>query len=139
MSPESPEPPAPAGRWQQLERIFVWLVALHSLAVGAMLLFAPVWSVAFGGWPGATPLFFPRQAGVFHFVAVLGYLLEYHRSRTVTLMVGTKTIAFVFLLTMWAMGEPAWSVPFSGLADGAMGVVAVYLHRAAERERGSAA
>lgn len=126
----------PAGTWDRRERLFVGLVAAHSLAVGAMLLFVPAWSIGFGGWSGAAPLFFPRQAGVFHFVAVLGYLLEYARSRTVTFMVVTKTIAFVFLLTMWAMGEPAWSVPFSGLADGAMGVAAVLLHRAAARERG---
>lgn len=115
------------------ERLLVWLIALHSLAVGAMLLLAPGWSVRFAGWSGAEPLFFPRQAGAFHFVVVFAYLWEHYRSRGVTVMVFTKSLAFVFLVGAWLLGEVAWSVPFSGIADGAMGLLAWLAHRATRR------
>ena len=123
-SPLSPLASA-AGR----ERLLVWLIAVHSLAVGAMLLFAPGWSVRFAGWEGAEPLFFPRQAGAFHFVVVFAYLYEHYRMAGVRVLVFTKALAFVFLVGAWLFGEVAWSVPFSGFADGAMGLAAWLAHR----------
>ncbi len=96
-----------------------------------MLLCAPGWATEFGGWSGVSHLFFTRQAGVFHFVVVMAYLGEYHRLRGVSLMVATKTIAFLFLVGAWLLGERAWSVPLSGFADGAMGLVVALVHRAA--------
>jgi len=116
-----------------LERWTVWLVALHSAVVGLMLLGFPAWSARFGGWSGASPLFFPMQAGVFHFVVVLGYVQEFHAQRGVRLLVATKTIAFVFLISAWLSGEAAWSVPFSGFADGAMGLGVALIDRARRR------
>ena len=107
----------------------VYLVALHSAGVGLLLLAFPEWSLRFAGWAGAEPLFFPRQAGIFHFVVVLGYLGEWRRHRTVTLMVATKAIAFAFLIGAWLEGESAWSVPFSGFSDGLMGAAAAWIHR----------
>lgn len=117
----------------RVESWLVHLVALHSLIVGALLLFAPAWATHFGGWPAASPLFFPRQAGVFHFVVVVGYLNEYWRYGGVRLLVITKTIALLFLGGAWLLGESAWSVPFSALADGAMGLVVALAHRARRR------
>lgn len=124
-------------RMAALEGPLVYLISLHSLIVGGMLLIVPAWAVTFGGWPGASPLFFPRQAGIFHFVVVLAYLGDWHSSRSVRMIVATKTIAFAFLMGAWLDGEAAWSVPFSGLADGAMGLVAALVHRAAGRSRRS--
>ncbi len=120
-------------RLAALEGPLVYLIALHSVLVGGMLLIAPEWAVPFAGWKGATPMFFPRQAGIFHFVVVLGYLGEWRATRTVRLMVATKAIAFAFLMGAWLDGESAWSVPFSGLADGAMGLAVALVHRAASR------
>ena len=68
---------------------------------------------------------------------VLAYLGDWHSSRSVRMIVATKTIAFAFLMGAWLDGEAAWSVPFSGLADGAMGLVAALVHRAAGRSRRS--
>lgn len=121
----------------RVESWLVHLVALHSLIVGALLLVAPAWATHFGGWPAASPLFFPRQAGVFHFVVVIGYLNEYWRYGGVRLLVITKAIALLFLGGAWLLGESAWSVPFSALADGAMGVVVALAHRARRRESAS--
>lgn len=106
----------------------MYLVALHSLGVGAMLLGAPGWAVRFAGWEGVETPFFVRQAGVFHFVAVFAYLYEHLRYRGVTILVVTKSLALVFLAGTWLSGEQAWSVPFSALADGAMGVAVWLVH-----------
>jgi hypothetical protein len=119
----------------RLERLAVHLVALHSVAVGIGLIFLTRWGAALGGWPEVTPLFFARQAGIFHFVVVAGYLLEYHRSGGVTFLLTTKSIAVAFLLTMTAVDGGPWLVPASAAADGLMGAVVWFLHRRTLAER----
>lgn len=114
--------------WARVERWLVVLIVLHSAAVGAMLLFAAGWSTRFGGWPAVDPLFFPRQAGAFHFVVAFAYLYEYTRFRGVTILVFTKSVALVFLVVVALLGEGAWSVPFSGAGDGMMGLAALLVH-----------
>jgi hypothetical protein len=108
----------------------VWLVAAHSVAVGLALLVAPDFTARFAGFGPVTPIFFARQAGVFHLVMAVGYLVELRRGG-VTLLVFAKTTAFVFLTASWLAGAEAWSVPFSGLSDGAMALVAWWLWRRA--------
>lgn len=120
---------AESARWHRLEAWVVALVILHSVAVGAMLTFLPGWSTRFGGWEGVEPLFFPRQAGVFHFVVSFAYAWEYLRLRGVTILVVTKAVACVFLMAATLFGEAAWSVPFSGVADGLMGLVVLGIHQ----------
>ena len=112
------------------ERILIILIALHSVIVGVMLLVFPEWAVRFAGWSGADPIFFIRQAGVFHFVLAAGYLVEYSRTQTITLLLIAKTTAFVFLVGGSLLADTPWSVWFSGLADGAMALVAFLVHRA---------
>ena len=112
------------------ERTLIFLIALHSIIVGVMLLFFPEWAVGFAGWSGADPIFFIRQAGAFHFVLVAGYLVEYSRTRTITLLLIAKTTAFVFLIGGSMLADTPWSVWFSGLADGAMALAAFLVHRA---------
>lgn len=119
----------------RLERLVVHLVALHSVAVGAGLLFLTRWGAAFGGWPDVTPLFFARQAGIFHFVVVAGYLLEYHRTGGVTFLLTTKSIAVVFLLVMTAVDGGPWLVPVSAAGDALMGAAVWAVHRRAVVER----
>jgi len=112
------------------ERILIYLISLHSVIVGLMLLFAADWAVRFAGWAGADPIFFIWQAGAFHFVLATGYLLEYSRSQTVSLLLVAKTFAFVFLLGGSLLTQTPWSVWFSGFADGAMALTAFLVHRA---------
>jgi hypothetical protein len=112
------------------ERALIILIALHSIVVGVMLLFFPEWAVEFAGWSGADPIFFIRQAGVFHFVLAAGYLVEYSRTQTITLLLIAKTTAFVFLIGGSLLADTPWSVWFSGLADGAMALTAYLVHRA---------
>jgi hypothetical protein len=116
------------------ERAVVWLIALHSYAVGIGLVFFTSWGLRLGGWEGASPLFFPRQAGAFHLVVATGYLMEYLRQRGVSLLLVTKAIAFVFLTAATALGDEPWVVPVSGALDGLMGLTVLVLHRWARRE-----
>lgn len=118
--------------WRRLETIALAAVALHSYAVGAMLLFAPAWTLRFAGWGEVDTLFFPRQSGAFHFVVATAYLWEYFRHRGVGLLLMTKAVAVVFLLVLnpW---RTAWSIPFSGVLDGLMLVGMLVLDRLARR------
>jgi len=115
------------------ERVLIILISLHSVVVGIMLMFFSEWAVGFAGWAGADPVFFIWQAGAFHFVLATGYLVEYFRWRSVSLLLIAKTTAFVFLLGGSLLTDTPWSVLFSGFADGAMALVAFLVHRAVNR------
>ncbi len=117
--------PVLAGR---AERWLVVLIALHTYAIGVALLAVPAWALRFGGWETVPPLFFPRQAGVFHLVLGTGYLLEYARQRGVVLLLTAKALATVFLGAAALVGGAPWFVGFAGAADGLMGL-AVLLTR----------
>jgi hypothetical protein len=117
-------------RGDELLGPFVWLVALHSYAVGLGLLLAPGLAVTIGGFPEPETLFFMHQGGVFHLVVATGYLIEYRRSGTATLLVFAKTVATVFLGLSWLLPpEAPWLIGVSALGDGAMGAVAWWLSR----------
>lgn len=115
------------------ERVLIILISLHSIIVGIMLLFFSEWAVRFAGWAGAEPVFFIRQAGAFHFVLASGYLVEYFRHRSISLLLIAKTTAFVFLIGGSLLAASPWAVWFSGLADGAMALTAFLVHRAVKR------
>ena len=117
----------------RLERWLIVLIALHSFGIGIALLWAPSWGFEIGGWSEVKPLFFARQSGAFHIVVATGYLIEYFRYRGVLLLLAAKAIATVFLLGATITGEP-WVVPFSGLADAAMGLVIFLVHRKIVRD-----
>ncbi len=120
------------GLWEPRARLlsaWVVLVALHSFGVGTFLLFATEWGARFGGFGDVSPLFFARQAGIFHFVIATTYLVERFVHGGVVILLLTKPTAVVFLLVMWAIGVNAWSIPLSAAADAAMGVATVLLVR----------
>jgi hypothetical protein len=130
MSPATRPGLTTAAGLATLERTLVALIALHSLVVGLFLTFATDWGARFGGFPSPVPLFFPRQAGAFHFVVAGVYLVEYFRYRGVLLLVMTKSIAVVFLGLTTVLVTVPWVVPLSGLGDAAMALAVVLLRRA---------
>jgi hypothetical protein len=117
-------------RLATLERALVVLIALHSVVVGLLLTFATDWGARFGGFPSPVPLFFPRQAGAFHFVVAAIYLVEYFHYRGALLLVMTKSIAVVFLFLTATLDSVPWVVPLSGVGDGLMAVAVVLVRRA---------
>ena len=104
---------------KRLESLGVFLIALHSLLIGLMLIFATEWVLGFAGWAHIDHLFFPRQSGAFHIILALGYVWEYRSHGTIGLILMAKATAVIFLLIMSPWKE-AWSVPFSGVFDGLM-------------------
>lgn len=118
----------------QQERWLVILVALHSSVVGVILLGAPRWAASIGGWGELDTVFFVRQGGAFHIVVAAGYLMEYFRHRTVSLLLTAKTLATVFLVLSWLadLAGP-WALPFAALGDGLMAVLVFLAHRRADR------
>jgi len=129
MSSESrPRLTTPEGL-ERLERALVVLIALHSLVVGLFLTFATAWGARFGGFPDPVPLFFPRQAGAFHFVVAGVYLVEYFVYRGVLMLVMTKSIAVVFLGLVTFLCPVPWVVPLSGVGDALMGLAVASMRR----------
>lgn len=121
-------------RARRLEGVLVLLIAAHSYAVGAALLFAPAFGAALGGWGEAHPLFFPRQAGVFHFLVATVYVAEWRRHGTVGFLLLAKATAVAFLGALWLLGDEPWIVPLSGLADGLMGAAVLAVDRVARAD-----
>jgi len=113
----------------KLEKWLIILIGIHSFAVGLALLAAPLWVAGFFGWGEVTPLFFARQAGIFHIVLAVGYVFEYFRYRSISLLIMAKTVALVFLLSVTVVSGSPWVVPFSGVTDGLMGLVAYLVRR----------
>jgi hypothetical protein len=121
------------GRLAAAERTVVVLIALHSIGVGLCLTLATAWGARFGGFASPVPLFFPRQAGAFHFVVAAIYLVEYFHYRGVFLLVMTKAAAVVFLFLTAGLDSVPWVVPLSGVGDFLMAVAVVLLRRARGR------
>lgn len=125
-------PATPEGANGSREPVLTWLVvaiALHSLGVGLALVLAPAWSVAFGGWGTAAPLFFPRQFGVFHFVVAAAYLIEFFRYRGVTILVTAKAIAVLSLVDALVRFGGPWAVALAAVGDAVMGLAVWVLAR----------
>ena len=113
---------------RKLEWWLVVLIALHTYGIGVTLLALPEWSLRIGGWETIPPLFFPRQAGVFHLVLGTGYLFEYLRLRSVSLLLVAKACAFVFLIGATLLATVPWFVTFAGVVDGLMGLTVLVVH-----------
>jgi hypothetical protein len=96
--------------------------------VGVGLAAFPDWATSLAGFGPVRPVFFARQAGVFHLVLAAGYLIELRRG-SVRLLVTAKMVAAVFLGTAALAGSVAWAVPFSGAADAVMGLGVAWISR----------
>lgn len=116
--------------FRRLEKWLVVLIAIHSYSIGLSLLFLTRWGAALGGWPDVVPLFFARQAGIFHVVVASGYLLEYFRHGSVTFLLLAKIMAVAFLTGMMVT-EPSspWVVGLSAFGDAVMALIIYLVHR----------
>ncbi len=130
VGPAAAPPEAPRTRAERQLRLFAVLVAAHSLAIGVGLVAWPGLLTRFAGFGQVEPVFFARQAGVFHLVLAAGYLLDARRG-SVDFLVAAKLVAVCFLGWATLAGAAPWSVSFSGAADGAMGLGALWLRRRA--------
>jgi hypothetical protein len=133
MRPVAPQPSRVP--WQTVEHWLIVLIAVHSAGIGLLALVATEWGVRFSGFEGASPLFFPRQVGIFHVVVAIAYLIEWVRYRGVSVLVTTKAIAVAFLTAMLLVDRLPWVVPLSAAGDAAMGLAVLLVHLKARGSR----
>lgn len=119
------------------ETLLIILVALHSAIIGVIFMFAPNWLMQFGGWEGIDPVFFGRQAGAFHLVLAIAYLIEYFNYGGIKILLMAKGFALVFLLVCTQVDPLPWAVPVSGLGDGLMALFVWWVHRQVNSEHGA--
>jgi hypothetical protein len=115
--------------YRRIEKWLIVLIAIHSYAIGVFLLFFTRWGTALGGWSEVEPLFFARQAGIFHIVVASGYLLDYFRHGSITFLLVAKIMAVAFLGGVMVVEPGSWTIPLSAVGDGVMALVVYLLHR----------
>jgi hypothetical protein len=117
----------PARDQRRILGIFLKLVAIHSLLVGIGLMVLPAEWQRFFGFDASTEPFFRVQAGVFHIVMAVAYLLASrlgkHTHGLVVLTICAKLIATVFLLTYYVVVSRIWIVLISAAGDAVMALI----------------
>jgi nucleoside-diphosphate-sugar epimerase len=111
--------------------VFLWLVGLHSLSVGIGLLTIPPSFFIQLGLLENKENFFQDQGGTFHVAMSLAYCmaaLNAGKSRQlIRFIIYVKLLAFVFLISYFLFVLPNWVILFSGVTDGIMGSIVLYL------------
>jgi hypothetical protein len=111
---------------RRLEIILVFLIALHSLILGAGMLFQPARTLELFGWDYQGPMFFPAQSGIFLVLFGGAYVAAvWHRS-LIWFIIASKSAAVVFLLWQHFLLGPATprTVLVAAVLDGLMGASA---------------
>ncbi len=118
----------------------LWLVALHSFAVGIGLLVQP--SILFNtfSFPQHYGYFFPAQGGVFHLIMAVAYATAAVDSWKfyyfIPFAVFVKSAATLFLFTYYFLFEQSWIILLSGLGDGLMMVLLLICWKAYTKSQG---
>lgn len=105
----------------------LWLVALHSIAMGLALIVQPNLLMKLSGFSPECERFFPAQGGVFHILMAVAYVMgatdieKYHYLIVFSIIV--KTLATLFLMVYCFAVEFKWIVLLSGIGDGVMGLI----------------
>ncbi|MEA1979990.1 MAG: hypothetical protein U9N54_03340 [candidate division Zixibacteria bacterium] len=110
--------------------LVLWLVGIHSFLVGVGLIAWPATLPELFGFKPSLERFFTVQAGVFHIVMAVAYIMAAvdvdKCSCLVVFSIIVKGMATVFLITYFLAVDRIWLVLVSALGDGVMGVV-IYL------------
>lgn len=105
----------------------LWLVAVHSIAIGLALIIQPAVLMEWSGFGSEYERFFPAQGGVFHLLMAVAYVMgamnskKYHYLIVFSIIV--KVVATTFLLIYCFMVEFKWTNLIFGLVDGVMGAM----------------
>lgn len=122
-----------AEKYRSYLRGMLWLFVIHTTAVAIGLFILPTKYLIYFGLDGYQGRFFQTQAGVFHLVMGVAYLLAlYHGEKQYCLIyfaVIAKSIAAVFLLLYYMFMEPSWILVFSALGDGVLGLMLLFLYK----------
>ena len=112
-------------------RVFLWLIALHSLSVGIGLILFPPSYLEFFGFENYSYSFFQVQGGVFHIVMAMAYIMAikymYKSPGLIVFSVSAKSLATVFLIIYYLFVESSWMIIMSALGDAAMASILYFL------------
>lgn len=112
--------------------ILLWLFVLHTSGVAIGLMFLPSEYLNLFGLLDYQGRFFQVQAGVFHLVMGLAYVLTiYYRDSAPSLVffcVIAKSIAVVFLVTYYFFVEQSCIILISAFGDGFLGLTLLVLY-----------
>ncbi len=113
-------------------QLFLWLVSIHSLIVGAGLIFAPGEFLEFLGYHNCQEHFFRSQGGVFHIGMAAGYAMAAYSpkkyERLIVFSIIIKTLATVFLSLYAILAAPIAIIILSAISDFIMGAVIFLLY-----------
>jgi len=113
-------------------KYFIYLMAIHSVAVALGLIFLPTKFLTYFGINGYSGRFFQMQSGVFHIVMSIAYLyavIDLKRSPAfVYFAIYAKSIATVFLLSVFFLSESGWVIIVSAFGDAAMAIILFFLY-----------
>lgn len=106
---------------RNIEKIVIALVALHSFALGAAMLTAPVRTLSLVGWDYKGDPFFPCQSGIFLLLFSTIYIAAVQYRSYVWILVETKMVAVLFLVATYAVGTAPPIILLTASLDWLMG------------------
>ncbi len=113
--------------------VFLWLVAIHSILVGIGLLLVPPSFLNYFGLQNYKESFFQAQGGAFHLVVSIAYCMAaiapHRSSQLINFIISLKLLAFAFLIIYFIFVLQSWLILVSGVADGMMGIMVLFLFR----------
>ena len=120
--------------------VFLWLVAIHSISVGIGLLLIPPSFLNYFGFQNYQESFFQAQGGVFHFAVSIAYCMAAiapnRSAQLINFIIYLKLLAFVFLIIYFIFVLQSWLILVSGVADGTMGIMVIFLFRLSKNKNG---
>ena len=109
-------------RARQVKTLVVGIVAAHSMALGAAMLFWPERTMSLFGWDYQGQTFFPSQSGVFLLLLGVAYAIGARQRAFARFLVGSKAVAVVFLIGQYLQGAAPNTVLLAAIGDGVMGI-----------------
>jgi hypothetical protein len=117
--------------------LILYLVSIHSLAVGLGLILLPLSQMPLFGFQVAVEKFFPVQGGVFHLVMSVAYAMaargKLRREGLIIFSITAKYMATVFLIIYGLAVVGVWMVWLSAVGDVVMGTVILWAWRDCRR------
>ncbi len=113
-------------------KVFLWLIALHSLLVGIGLILFPPSYLEFFGFHNHNYSFFQAQGGVFHIVMCIAYVMAikfmYKSPGLIIFSISAKSMATLFLIIYYVFWESSWMIIMSAFGDAVMAAMLYFLY-----------
>lgn len=115
---------------------FLYLIGIHSIAVGIGLIFLSPSFLEIFGFTDYKESFFQAQGGVFHIAMSIAYIMAakdvVNSMKLIQFIIIVKFLAFIFLMTYYFFVMSAWLILLSGIGDGLMGLIVLLLYQRSE-------